>query len=56
MQLDPQAIAEFKELYLKKYGEELNAQEAVALATRLIKFVKAVYGKNIPNDVKSIKM
>jgi hypothetical protein len=56
MQLDPQAIEEFKELYLKEYGKALTNQEAVELATRLIGFVKAVYGKNIPNDVNSIKM
>lgn len=48
MQLDPQAIAEFKELCLKECGEELNDQEAVELATRFIKFVKAVYGNNLP--------
>lgn len=56
MQLDPQAVEEFKELYLKEYGENLSNQEAILFAARLIAFVKAVYGKSLPNDVKSIKM
>jgi len=54
VQLDPQAVAEFKELYLKEYGEELNDQEAVGLATKLIKFIKAIYGDNLPKVKLSV--
>ncbi len=48
MQLDPQAINEFRELYLKEYGIKLPKEEALELGARLINFVKAVYGNNLP--------
>lgn len=53
MQLDPQAIEQFKALYLKAYKEKLTDQEAIELGTRLINFVKAVYGNNLP-ELKDI--
>jgi competence transcription factor ComK len=49
MQLDCQSIEEFKELYLKEYKVKLTDQEAVELGMRLINFVKAVYGNDLPS-------
>ena len=48
MKIDEEAIKQFKELYLQEYGIELTDQEVIELGIRLIMFVKAVYGKNIP--------
>lgn len=46
--LDEIAIIEFQELYLQKYGQKLTNEEALQLGTRLINFVKAIYGNNLP--------
>lgn len=48
MQLDPQAIAEFKQLYLREFGEVLSDKEVLEYAKRLISFVKVVYRKDLP--------
>ena len=48
MQLDEEALTEFVDLYKKEYGTELTRQEAVEYGTRFIRFVKAVYGNNLP--------
>lgn len=56
MQLGTREINEFKDLYLKKYGEKLTDQEAVELGTRLINFVKAVYGNDLPRPRKIDKI
>lgn len=47
MQLDQEAIIEFKELYLKEYGIRLSNEEALDYGIRLIKMIKAVYGDRI---------
>lgn len=49
MQLDNAAIEDFQKLYLAEYGIKLTKQEAIELGMRLIQFVKAVYGKNLPD-------
>lgn len=48
MELDEAAINEFKELYWEEYGIRLTDQEAFEFGARLIRFVKAVYGNNLP--------
>lgn len=48
MQLDEEAIEEFKKLYLQEYGIKLTKQEAVEYGNRLIQLIKAVYGNNLP--------
>lgn len=55
MHLDEEAISEFKQMYLQKYGVQLTSEEALELGTRLIGFVKAVYGDNLPK-LKDIDM
>ncbi|OGH14571.1 MAG: hypothetical protein A3H50_01435 [Candidatus Levybacteria bacterium RIFCSPLOWO2_02_FULL_37_10] len=46
--MDEVAIKEFQEMYLQKHGQKLTSEEALELGTRLINFVKAVYGNNLP--------
>lgn len=48
MELDNEAIEEFKNIYTRLYGQEITNQEAIELGTSLIRFVKAVYGSNLP--------
>lgn len=48
MELDNAAIEEFQRLYFQEYGIQLTTQEAVEYGIRLIQFVKAVYGRNLP--------
>ncbi len=48
MELDSTAIEEFKKIYLRAYGQKLTSKEALELGTRLIGFVRAVYGDNLP--------
>lgn len=48
MQLDKDAIEEFKKLYFQEYGIRLTDNQAVEYGMRLIKLVKAVYGDNLP--------
>lgn len=48
MILEEEAIGDFKRLYFQEYGIKLADQEAVEYGTRLIRFVKAVYGNNFP--------
>lgn len=48
MKLDDGAIEEFQKLFLQQYGQKLTNEEALELGTRLIGFVKAVYGDNLP--------
>ena len=42
-----------QELYFKEYGIKLNQQEALEYGARLINFVKAVYGRNLP-EIKKV--
>ena len=49
MELENAAIEEFKKIYLRVYGQKLASEEALELGTRLINFVKAVYGDNLPD-------
>jgi len=46
--LDQEAVEEFKKLYLREYGIQLTNQQAIEYGTRLIGFVKAVYGNDLP--------
>ena len=39
----PQAVKEFKDLYLRRYGVLLSDAEAFAQAIRLLSLYKAVY-------------
>lgn len=48
MALDKEAIKDFKKLYLREYGTKLTDEQAVDYGTRLIRLVKAVYGKDLP--------
>lgn len=48
MKLDDGAIEEFQKLFLQQYGQKLTNEETLELGTRLINFVKAVYGSNLP--------
>jgi hypothetical protein len=48
MQLDKEAIDEFKTLYYREYGERLNDEQATDYAVRLIMLIKAVYGDSLP--------
>lgn len=48
MQLNQEAIEEFKKLYLQECGEEITNQQAVDYGMRLIRLVKAVYGNGLP--------
>lgn len=48
MQLDKEAIKEFKNLYFQEYGIRLSDIQAAELGTKLIRLVKAVYGNNLP--------
>lgn len=48
MHIDEDAIKEFQDLYLKEYGVQLTSEEALEYGSRLIRFVKTVYGNNLP--------
>lgn len=48
MKLGQEAIKEFQDLYLKEYGVQLANDEVLEYGSRLIRFVKAVYGRNLP--------
>jgi len=48
MNLDDEAIEEFKNIYIRLYGQEISDQEAIELGTSLIRFVKAVYVDDLP--------
>lgn len=50
MQLSAEALEEFKKLYFKESGIQLTNQEAIEIGTRLIRLVKAVYGKDLPKQ------
>ncbi len=43
-----EAIEEFKELYLQEYGIQLSTEQAIYLGTKLIRYVRAVYGDDLP--------
>ncbi|MCL4354238.1 hypothetical protein M1349_02075 [Patescibacteria group bacterium] len=51
--LSKEAIDEFRGIYYKEYGQRLTDKEALELGTRLINFVKSVYGNNLP-ELKAI--
>jgi hypothetical protein len=38
--LSPEALREFKELYLEEFGETLTDDEAEAIAVRVIRFFR----------------
>lgn len=43
--LPPEAIEEFKEIYLRNYGVELSDDEASARAGNLMNLYRVVYGE-----------
>ncbi len=49
MKLSKEAIEKFKEIYKKKYGEEISDEEAYEKGRRLIRLVKLIY-QSIPQD------
>jgi len=51
--LSPEAIAKFKSLYKKLYGEEIDDAVAKDRGTRLINFIKIVL--DMENAVKNYK-
>lgn len=53
--IDERAIKEFQDLYLQQYGQKITIEEALELGIRLIGFIKAVYGDNLPK-LKDIDM
>lgn len=46
--LSKEAIDEFKKLYLQEYGVRLTDSQATDCGLRLIRLVKAVYGRYFP--------
>ena len=52
MNIPPQALKEFIELYEKEYGITLVNDVAQEYATRIINFVRAVYGNKLPNEIE----
>ena len=55
MQLTEQAIKEFQQLYQKEYGLSLSQEQAIDCGTKLIDFVRIVYGNNMPKSLDAIK-
>jgi len=41
--LPPEAIEEFRQLYQRVFGEELNEADALERATQLLELYRAVY-------------
>lgn len=48
MQIGEKAVTEFKNMYFREYGIRLSTQKAVECGNQLIRFVKAVYGNDLP--------
>ena len=48
--LPPEAIDQFKELYLKHYKVELSREEASLRANNLLNLYKAVYGDGLAEE------
>ncbi len=44
--LSEKALKEFREIYRKKFGKELNEKDTLDKALRLLNLYKAVYGPN----------
>ncbi len=42
MQLTPQAVQEFKEIYQEEYGQEVSDAEARDMGTRLLRVLKVL--------------
>lgn len=42
MQLSPQAIQEFKEIYREEYGQEISDDQARDMGTRLVRVLKVM--------------
>jgi len=49
--LPPEAITEFKQLYLKKYGVELSDKEATRKAIDFYALMKSLLKKTVDSDV-----
>lgn len=46
--LTTEALEEFKKLYFREYGIQLDNHQAYEYGTKLIDLVKQVYGPNLP--------
>lgn len=55
MELNKEAIEEFQKLYLREYGIQLTNQQAIDYGCRLIGFVKAAYGNDLPKTIDKHK-
>lgn len=49
MNITPEAIIEFKQIYEAESKTKLSDQQALAYGNRLICLIKAVYGNQLPN-------
>lgn len=55
MELDKKVIKEFREIYKKEFGEEINDTTAQEMAIRVLNLFRAVYGPLIKNNYESNK-
>jgi len=53
--LSKQAIEEFQDIYLKKYGRELSFAEATEQAHQFLRFFKFVIGYPLKHQTKDAK-
>ncbi|MBI2624770.1 MAG: hypothetical protein HYW70_00300 [Candidatus Nealsonbacteria bacterium] len=42
--MNPEAIQQFRKLYRERFGEELNDNEALLKATKLLNLYRTIYG------------
>lgn len=45
MKLPPEAIQEFREIYLAEFGEEISEQEAEAQGQSVFTFLQTIFNK-----------
>lgn len=50
MGISKEALAKFKEIYRKEYGEDISDEEALKQATSLLRLMKIIY-RPIPKDI-----
>ena len=52
--LPPQAVKEFQELYIKKFGEQVDSQTALDMGIKLINLMDAIYRPIPPGQDKNV--
>jgi len=52
MKLSKKAIDEYKEIYKRKFGEEITDQEAYEQASNLLRLFKVIY-RPLPSEKKN---